>query len=722
MDINTDIQDLIAQGRIADAIDALRIRAAADYHTMQNLEQTASTYSAMIATLERGIPDPGRADMLDSIAGRLSEMADDLDRRALVASDSREYFATARSLAAAGVTPISAALAAVEAQNAVDFAESDAEILAERTRRYEESADRLFMSLWTAPALSREEADCIADTIFASDSNMPELKLLTASALQFALLQYFDDEKLRILCDAFTSSDSDHLCARSVTAIYTTLMAHHDSVAASSASVSRLTALSLDPTFAGAIRNVALQFMRTADNDRLTSQFKSEILPEIMKLQPEIMKRLGSMQSEGSDDPMEQNPQWEEMLEGSGLAEKLRRFNDLQEENGDVMMLAFANLTSQPFFANLTHWLVPFDIQRSELASLRNSALSPLLSMFGSESCRICDSDKYSLAFALLAMPAPQRDLMTAQLSAQFAQLEEAHNASIDAIVSPPDLDDAITRYVRELYRIFRGYRRRSDLPDPFAPLPDPAALPVLGVQAADPDTIRLQAEFYFNRGYFDRAVDFFSRLTATADSDAAAEQKCGYALQSLGRYDEALEHYRHAEFLGDANTWLLRRMAVCSKNVNRLGDAEKYYRKALETEPEHIRTLLNLGHCLLEQDKIDDALAVYYKAYFLDSLSDRALRPLAWCEMLVGHYDKSDALYRKILDAEPLSADCLNAAHLALVQGDTARAMSLYRRGLASAGSKSEFISNFLDDAPVLHRLGIRKADIALVADALRS
>ena len=45
---------------------------------------------------------------------------------------------------------------------------------------------------------------------------------------------------------------------------------------------------------------------------------------------------------------LENNPEWEEMLEKNGLADKMRELTEMQSEGADLMMVTFSNLKGFP--------------------------------------------------------------------------------------------------------------------------------------------------------------------------------------------------------------------------------------------------------------------------------------------------------------------------------------------------------------------------------------
>lgn len=77
---------------------------------------------------------------------------------------------------------------------------------------------------------------------------------------------------------------------------------------------------------------------------------QNEVIPEMMKLRPDIMRKFKDIRNDDEDImSMEENPEWEELLNGSGLRDSLKEFGELQMEGSDVMMSTFSHLKSFPF-------------------------------------------------------------------------------------------------------------------------------------------------------------------------------------------------------------------------------------------------------------------------------------------------------------------------------------------------------------------------------------
>ncbi len=68
----------------------------------------------------------------------------------------------------------------------------------------------------------------------------------------------------------------------------------------------------------------------------------------MMKLSPMIGKRSNSTSGWEKPGSMK-NPEWQKILDETGLTDKLKEFSDLQLEGADVFHSTFSNLKSYPF-------------------------------------------------------------------------------------------------------------------------------------------------------------------------------------------------------------------------------------------------------------------------------------------------------------------------------------------------------------------------------------
>ena len=156
------------------------------------------------------------------------------------------------------------------------------------------------------------------------------------------------------------------------------------------------------------VRMISMQLIRTRDTERIHRKLADEIMPQMLKLSPDIARRLSDKTSISDITSMEDNPEWEELLEKSGVADSLKELMQLQEEGGDIMMATFSNLKSFPFFNDAANWFVPFRADHPAVSGNGGEDMKKIASLLESMNV-FCDGDKYSFALMLLSMPEEQR-------------------------------------------------------------------------------------------------------------------------------------------------------------------------------------------------------------------------------------------------------------------------------------------------------------------------
>ncbi|MDE5869875.1 MAG: tetratricopeptide repeat protein, partial [Muribaculaceae bacterium] len=457
-----------------------------------------------------------------------------------------------------------------------------------------------------------------------------------------------------------------------------------------------------------------MALIRTRDTERVATKMKEEVLPEIMKLRPDIIKQMREASPESFEsNMMENNPEWEEIMEKSGLSKKMQELSDLQSDGADLMMVAFSNLKQFPFFNIASNWFLPFNVSHSAInAGEKERETIEKIMEIGRN---VCDSDKYSLAIALGKMPESQKQMLISQIDAQFNQFsEEIKDREFKS--SAPEFDEEVTKVIRDLYRFFKLFRKKEGFDDPFKSPFNFLEIPVLGDMMSDVEIVTLVGEFYFKRKYYAEALSLFNNLAEENPTDAALWEKIGFCYQSMKFYEKAIEAYNHAELLKTPGTWLLRNLAYCNKKTGNFEAALDYYSTLLEENPEDMTLLLNAGYCAMEAGKPDKALKHYYHANYIESDNLNILRAIAWSEFLLSNFDKSLIYYERILNSEPQTTDFLNIGHMYFIKGDLKKALEFYLK--ASEENYDNFREAFLNDLEILVNKGAEKENVYILLD----
>lgn len=712
-----EVESLLSAYNIISSFNILSslIEERKDYLLQDELNRLRQTYRYMTEFLINGGMDPDRetvyADLIEDVRSICDRLVRDVE--SVDSPDSYSEALRYHRLSGKNINDLIDHFSAVSSE--FSLAEAAGHGLSEISKRLEEIQSEIFNTIWVSlydKNLIRSVVETIKSGKFGEDFSCHII-----SALTLSLFSFYDRNKLEALLDIYEAEISESIAARSLIGIVLTLAKYPERVNKSKRLLTRLSLLEDSLMTYRRLREIVMTMIRTRDTDRVANKMKEEVLPELMKLRPDIMKKMREGMEESIESGFsENNPEWEEMLEKSGLTEKMRELSDMQSEGADLMMVAFSNLKQFPFFHSVSNWFLPFRTSHSAIRAGEKERM--IIENIMEIGRGVCDSDKYSLAIALGMMPEAQKEMMRSQIDAQFSQMSEEIKEKM-LQTSTPEFDEETTKVIRDFYRFFKLFRKKNGFYDPFARPFNFLELPVLGDMMADSEILSLVGEFYFNRGYYQEALSLFSYLSEENGDDPALWEKIGYCYQSFKFFDKALEAYTRAELLKTPGSWLLNKLAFVNRRLGNYSTALEYYKRLLEKEPENPKLLLNAGFCALEEDRPDEALQFYYHADYVDPERIPTYRAIAWCEFLRKDFEKSEKYYGKILQASPLPSDWLNLGHLNFVKGDLREAIVCYKK--AAAENMGDFEEAFCSDIELLLKSGIEPLLPYIVLDAVR-
>ena len=722
-----EIYRLLSSRRLKDSFGKLSalIAILQDWKSQDKLNELETSYQYMIRYMLDGAEDPARKRIYDHLILSAYRLTDQVTDRLSIKDSPSLYYSRKRFQNASPQPPSIAKDMEVcdEAINNLSLFDllNESERNSDKAialKRAKENADQeLFMDIWINYPATEEDYTALREAL--APGHFPESTAsLVVSAIALNLLHRFDEQKLQILLDGY-GHDSQEVQIRALCSALIILFTYRDRIGLSESLAHRLEALAEAPAFISDVRTIFLQFIKSRDTEKITKKMNEELLPEMMKITPSIYKKIKQEDMMNDLTALEENPEWQNILEQSGITDKLQELNDLQMEGADVFMGTFSHLKNFPFFNEIQNWFLPFQSGHSQLSQVfgTTSNLGRLQDMIG-KSAFLCNSDKYSFCFTLSQVPDAQRSMMAAQFGGDSAELQAEVNESL-----PKDhtRENISNRYIQDLYRFFKLYNRRNEFDDPFKTPIDLFQVPVLNRLLSDRSDLRLFGEYYFNRKYYTDALNLFVKLSGEYHSDHDVYQKIGYCYQMSGNYEEALEAYLKAEIIVPENYWTLRRIATCFRNLKKPEKALNYYLRAEKLKPDNISVEMNIGHCLLEQKEYEEALKYYFKVDYLDPNGQKAWQPIAWCSFLVGKQEQAQRYYQKILNGKPSASDYLNAGHVEFALGNIRQAIEYYHRSIDMEGGNSEkFLSAFRQDEPDLLRAGISANDIPILLDQL--
>lgn len=714
---------LIENKSLRSAISALKSSVAAVRpSSLSEIEDIERTYMYMLHYLVEGYEDSSRAGLMADLRERLHRLNDMVEIEKEKPESQLDWFATMRMCEMRGETIASLSDSykrLVFRPEAAALSEEDSEETRTVRREWENLICDFFSSVWVNYHLKREEASELRSLLCSEETDV-YLKTLIISALVLGILQCYDGLKLELLveiADNFGGGGmvEDSLRGIAMTGIVFVLGAHPCRIGHSGNVGSRIRMWDEDARMVSEMRSVVREIIRTVDTDRARKKMNEEVIPELMKLSPDIMKRMRDVSIDADVNALEENPEWAEMLENSGIRRKLEDLSEMQSEGADLMMAAFSNLKNFSFFRKAANWFVPFYPNHSEIRSFRKFGGSAISMLFDS-AVMMCDSDKYSFALSLERMQPSYRDAMIANLAGQAEHLTAEGATSLPSS-SDSDVAQSARKFIRNLYRYFKLFGGADRSRDCFAEPLDFLNMPLVWDVVKSDEFTDIVGEFYFSRKLYKEALPFLE-LADTAP-EKRVKEKIGYCYQQMKFYEEAYSVYQKAILVNQDSKWLVRRLAQCSRHTGRFAEAASLYGRLVEADSENKPLLMHYANSLYASGETEKALKAYYKINYLEPENQNAERAVAWCEFLLGHYDKSRQCYSRLLLTSATASDYLNAGHLALAEHRVKEAAGYYKESIRTGGIE-EFDKAMKEDLSVLLKHGVDSDLVYLLRDKL--
>ena len=582
----------------------------------------------------------------------------------------------------------------------------------------EKAANAVFKHIWVTFPVTANEAGTL-DKLFADADATAEIKELAMAATMLSLLEHYSEHLLLSLLDLYAANafNDASLSMKALCCALIAMHCHRETIQHSNAISLRIANIADSERGRRDIMTVFLQFIRSRSTERISQKVRDELVPKLMKLSPEMRRKMRDGFSDDIEE-MAKNPDWQEMLNESGITDKMQELSRMQAEGSDVFLSSFARLKSFPFFNDVANWFVPFTPRHSSIFRVfAGNSGSMLLSMVDRTGA-FCDSDKFSFALSVATMPDQHRSMMMAQFD---EQQEQVINEMAGSLPNPDKQRENIAnKYVQSLYRFFNLFRSRNDFYNPFSTRLNLIDVPFVSDALSDTKSLRLIAEFYFSMQCYTDALSTFGKVLKQDSPTASDYQKTGYCHEQLKQYVLATADYDKVELLKPNDVWTLKHLALCYRAVNDTEKAIANYKRAETLQPDNVALANNIANCLLEGGRIEQALKYFFKVDYLASKGERTMRPIAWCSFLIGNYSQSVDYYNRIIAKQPGANDYINRGHALLCSGQVKDAVASYMDAVDKSGG-SEVLKTLDDDRHYLLDAGVDKLTIALIFDKIR-
>ncbi len=685
----------------------------------EKLTELETAYRYMIQYMLNGIDDPGRHLIHKHLIAQTFTLADTIYEKIATQQSSRLYYNKKRYYESKTIAQCYSALdSAISELSLCELIPNENNILNKR-KEVERHAQDFFNIVWTNFPAQADDYATLREAL--QPHHLPDpIAALTVSAVMLNVLHNFDDEKLDILIDTYTSHDSEEVQIRALCALLFIMIQYRMRLPLYDKLQHRISLLLDEPKFEKDLRNIIIQIIRCRDTEKISRKMTEEVLPKMMKISPQLYKKIKEDDSLSDIEALERNPEWQDILDEAGISENIMEINDLQMQGADVFMSTFAKLKDFPFFNELSNWFIPFMPNHTMLHdALGNESWAKQFAEMLKSSGFLCNSDKYSFCLSIAEVPQQQRQMMAAQFNGENRDLQEQAKAELHR--QSRERENISNRYIQDIYRFNKLFDRRKEFNDLFnLPIDNILQIEAFMPITQDEKLLKILGEYFFKNEYYDDAINILTQLSNNNFDDSELYQKLGYCHQMKEDYSEALEQYLKADLISPNKTWTLRHIATCYRNMKKTEKALEYYLRVQELNPNNLSLNLNIGHCYLQLKNYNEALKYYFRVDYLDNSGTKARRAIAWCSFLANKLEQAERYYEKILADKPTALDYLNAAHVTLVSGNTAQAITLYVNSIKADNNLATFTQNFNQDIPDIINAGINPNDIPIIYDLI--
>ncbi len=686
----------------------------------EKLAELETSYKYMIQYMLDGVNDPKRVQIYNHLIAETYTLTDTVCEKLLTRDSISLYYGKKRYINNYSRSINQAFTSLDNSINELSLSTliPNEKVITAKRKIVERELQDFFDRIWCNFPAQSEDLAVLREAL--QPHRLPEpIAALIVSAITLNVAHNFNDDKIEILINTYNHHDSEEVQIRALCGLLVAILQYNRHIPLYESLNYQIESLFENNRFISDTRNILLQFVRTRDTEKIARKMTEEVIPQMMKISPKLYKKIKEDDALNDLEALEHNPEWQDIIDQSGITDKLMELNDLQHEGADVFMSTFSHLKGFSFFNEIANWFMPFMSQHSEIAAIlgnNNGSMN-----FGEQlqgSGFLCDSDKYSFCLSLAQVPESQRQMMMSQFKSDNMGLKEMESSELS--MQSRKRENISNRYIQDLYRFNKLFPRRKEFHDFFSiSIEKLMQITSLAPIVQEKKMMKTLGEYFFKNQYYNDAAYIFIRLAQDNLSDCELYQKIGFCFQSKSEYDEALEYYLKADIIKPNDRWTLRHIAICYRNLKKTEMALDYFLRAERLEPDDLSVNLNIGHCYLELKQYDEALKYYFKVDFLDVKGTKARRPIAWCSFLAGKTQQAQQYYDKILNDNPTALDYMNAAHVAWATKEIRKAISLYSESIKAEGNNvAKFSKNFEQDIPELIEAGISPDDIPIVYD----
>ena len=683
------------------------------------LEAVKNDYQLMVDYMERGFTDDKRASLYLSLLQRLYRVAADLEiswrcKNVIVYVDafrisdhlntSHDFIRSVLESFVSDVAMLSLLPEAERTEKAKDLYD-----------RHQVFVNRLFNTLWTSCQWSDDDCAFYTGLMLSPMVDVVDQQLLV-SAVTLGAMNQFDINKFKALTTVYQQSTDERVRQRALVGWVLSVFEGMDIFPEQDEIIRKLCE---NKDTIRELYTLQIQFFYSQDTEKDNEKLQRDIMPYLVEGSNITIGRLGIVEKEEDslENILNQDAEDKRMEQ---MEEKVRKMMEMQKQGSDIYFGGFRQMKRFPFFNDLANWFTPFYIDHPALRTTIERIGQPNILETITNQGNFCESDKYSLAFAMESIinqiPGNIKEMMGSE--GAFAPMGTTLDKSNPTYIC--------RAYIQDLYRFFRLYRSSNELINPFIDnhkssfVADTFFFVYKSFIGTGLDEYKMRLALYlYKHKNMDKLVELMSTFHV---EDANYNILMGYINLYFGKPDVAYQIFNMVLQEDTENQWALKGMARAAMDCEDYDTAEHTYSQLLRLEPDNINYAVKRCVTLLKTERYAEAREELFRLDYQYPDNMNVKRVFAWMMLLDKSLDKASQLYDLILSDAPMAEDYLNSGYCWWAQGNIGQAKNSFQAWITmTKGNKDRLLEEIRNDQKVLDLYGITEIDCLLMVNLIK-
>ncbi|MBF1425842.1 MAG: tetratricopeptide repeat protein [Prevotella histicola] len=683
------------------------------------LEAVKNDYQLMVDYMERGFTDDKRASLYLSLLQRLYRVAADLEiswrcKNVIVYVDafrisdhlntSHDFIRSVLESFVSDVAMLSLLPEAERTEKAKDLYD-----------RHQVFVNRLFNTLWTSCQWSDDDCEFYAGLMLSPMVDVVDQQLLV-SAVTLGAMNQFDINKFKALTTVYQQSTDERVRQRALVGWVLSVFEGMDIFPEQDEIIRKLCE---NKDTIRELYTLQIQFFYSQDTEKDNEKLQRDIMPYLVEGSNITIGRLGIVEKEEDslENILNQDAEDKRMEQ---MEEKVRKMMEMQKQGSDIYFGGFRQMKRFPFFNDLANWFTPFYIDHPALRTTIERIGQPNILETITNQGNFCESDKYSLAFAMESIinqiPGNIKEMMGSE--GAFAPMGTTLDKSNPTYIC--------RAYIQDLYRFFRLYRSSNELINPFIDnhkssfVADTFFFVYKSFIGTGLDEYKMRLALYlYKHKNMDKLVELMSTFHV---EDANYNILMGYINLYFGKPDVAYQIFNMVLQEDTENQWALKGMARAAMDCEDYDTAEHTYSQLLRLEPDNINYAVKRCVTFLKTERYAEAREELFRLDYQYPDNMNVKRVFAWTMLLDKSLDKASQLYDLILSDAPMAEDYLNSGYCWWAKGNIGQAKNSFQAWITmTKGNKDRLLEEIRNDQKVLDLYGITEIDCLLMVNLIK-